>query len=97
MVRTKTNVLDARADAPFEIKLRSPMTAGYEWKPDFDRTALSLLSRRRVANMKRMGASAVEIFRFRPCSQGEYKIRFVLSRPWEEKPIERTNYAVRVS
>jgi predicted secreted protein len=91
------NVLDTRADAPFEIRLRSPLTAGYEWKADFDPVAFSLVSRHRVASLKDIGASAVEIFRFRPLSQGQYEIRFVLQRAWESKPVDETKVAVRIT
>jgi len=47
--------------------------------------------------MRRMGAGAVEVFRFRPLSQGKHEIRFVLLRPWEDEPVEQTKYAVRIT
>ncbi len=96
MPRTTESMLDARADAPFEIKLRAPGTSGYEWKADFDHVAFSLVSQRRVANVRRMGASALDVFLFRPLSQGQHEILFRLLRPWEDEPVEQAKYAVHI-
>lgn len=96
MPHAKMNKLLARADAPFEIKLESPGATGYEWKAIYDPGALALLGRRHIPNMKRMGASGEEVFRFRPLSQGKYEILFSLSRPWETRCVEQMKYAVHV-
>jgi predicted secreted protein len=88
--------MDAKVDKPFEIELRFPGTSGYEWKPTFDSSRLSLLERRRITNRKSMGGRAKEVFRFCPLLTGDTDINFDLARPWENKSVEHRQIAIHI-
>jgi predicted secreted protein len=96
MISGYRNRMNVKLDAPFEIELKSPGTSGFEWKPDFNPTALKLLERRLVPNLKKMGASGKVIFRFRPLSPGDHEIHFALMRPWEDEVAEHREVILHV-
>ena len=90
--------LSARLNKPFEIVLLSKALSGYEWKPQYNSSALKLINRRyRRPKTKSFGAAAQVIFKFRPLRSGNYGITFELVRPFEEKAAERKAFALHVS
>jgi predicted secreted protein len=96
MISGYKSSMNVKLDAPFEIQLKSPGTSGFEWAPDFNLTAFTLLESRQVPNLKKMGASGKVIFRFRPLSRGDYAIRFALMRPWEDEVAEHLEVSLHV-
>jgi len=74
--------IDAKINKPFEISLRSGALSGYEWRPEFDQSALNLISKRhRNPTTKAFGAAGQEVFKFRAGQEGDHEISFKLVRP----------------
>ena len=88
--------MSVQLDAPFEIELKSKGSSGFEWRPNFDPDALTLLGRRQIPNIKKMGASGKVIFRFQPRLRGDYEIDFALMRSWEEEMVEHRKFLLHV-
>lgn len=89
--------LRTTVNQPFEVSLRSPGAAGYEWRPKFDGEKLRLITKRRQApGKKSFGAAASDIFRFEPLERGAFEVVFDLSRPWEPGPVAQRGYTIEV-
>jgi predicted secreted protein len=82
----------------FTISLKSIATAGYLWKVESLPDAIQFLGteNEKPAGEIRPGDSTGQIFRFRADRTGEYKIKFALGRPWEDKAIESEEVTVKV-
>jgi predicted secreted protein len=88
--------LKAKLHKPFEIALGSQAMSGYEWRPQFDRSALKFLGRRRTGNLRQFGASGKEVFRFEALQSGDYEVSFELIRPFENSSVETRNFALHI-
>ena len=92
----RVTVMKAKVNTPVEISLKTPGAAGYEWTPVFDTLAIDLVERRKEFDQNNLGASAKEVFRFRPLTKGDYEIKFALSRPWEETVVDQREISLHV-
>lgn len=86
-------------DEEFTISLRSIATAGYLWKIESLPDAIQLLSttNEKPAGDTKPGDATTQVFRFQAREIGEYKITFLLARPWENKAIESKTVTVKVT
>ncbi len=96
MAALDSQVITTSVGKPIEVELRSPGASGYVWSAMYDGTRVSLLEKHRKANLKRMGASAKEIFRFAALAAGDHQIHFMLRRPWEDEPVEQRDLVLHV-
>lgn len=87
------------ANDEFTISLPSIATAGYLWKVEALPSAIQLLGteNEKTGSDAKPGDATNQIFRFRPQKTGEYKIKFALGRPWEDKAIESRTVTVKVT
>jgi predicted secreted protein len=97
MSKVTRQVINTSFNRPFEVELKSPGSSGYEWKPSFDASRISLVEKHRKLGGKNMGAQSKQVFRFRPLSRGESEIKFALSRPWESDILEERDIVIQVS
>ena len=83
----------------FTISLTSIATAGYVWKVESLPDAIQLVGTEtgKSAGDGTPGDSIDQIFRFRAQKTGEYKISFMLGRPWENKAIETKTVTVKAT
>ena len=86
-------------DDEFTISLGSIATAGYVWKIESLPNAVQLLGKEseKPAGEQKPGDSTRQIFRFRARETGNYEIRFVLGRPWENTAIEVKTVTLKVT
>jgi predicted secreted protein len=93
-----TDSITVAADDEFTISLQSIGT-GYLWKVESLPDAIQLLGteNEKPADDVKPGDSTNQIFRFRALKTGDYQIRFMLSRPWENKAIETKTVRVKVT
>jgi predicted secreted protein len=91
-------MITVEVDDEFTISLRSIATAGYVWKVETLPEGIQLLGteNEKTANNAKPGDSTGQIFRFRAGKTGEYKIKFALGRPWEDKTIKSQTMTVEV-
>lgn len=78
--------LKARRGEIFEIPLPAHLTAGYRWElevPAGARQTIEFVEERWDADTTRVGAPAVQRFRFRALAPGAVEVTFRYRRPWE--------------
>jgi predicted secreted protein len=94
-----TDSITVATDEEFTISLRSIATAGYLWKIESLPNAIQLLKaeNEKPAGDAKPGDATTQVFRFRAQKTGEYKITFLLARPWEKKAIESRTVTVKVT
>ena len=92
------DTVTVEVDEEFTISLPSIATAGYVWKVESLSDAVQLLgtATEKPDSERKPGDSTVQIFRFRAREPGDHEIKFVLGRPWENKPIESRTLTVKV-
>jgi predicted secreted protein len=92
-----TDMITVAVNDEFTISLQSIATAGYLWKVDSLPDAIQLLGteNEKPADDMKPGDSTGQVFHFRAHKTGEYEIRFVLGRPWEDKAIESRTVPVK--
>jgi predicted secreted protein len=94
MNRREATVIETALDEPVDVELAAPGSSGYRWKASFDDTRIALVGERWKSNMKSMGASAKQIFRFQPRAAGDHEIVFSLERPWEHSIVETRGFVI---
>jgi len=81
----------------FKIEMRTRGGTGYSWKPKFDSPCMTLIQRYTKSASNTFGGSSLEVFEFLPSASNEdIKLKFNLSRPWEDKSIEQEEYLIHV-
>jgi predicted secreted protein len=88
--------IKVKMNTPVKITLKSRSTAGYDWRPEFNASAIKLVKKNRIVSSRALGASPKTVFNFQPLSKGEHEIIFILERPWEKKPIEEKQFILQV-
>ena len=92
------HTITATKDTEFTIALQTIAAAGYLWKIESLPDDIQLLGNenQKPAGDIKVGDPTNQIFRLRALQEGEYKILFLLSRPWENKAIESHTVTVNV-
>ena len=94
-----TDYLTVAVGEDFTISLRSIATSGYLWRVEALPDGIQLVKtehEKPTADAK-PGDATNQVFQFRAQRTGEYKLTFVLARPWENKPRESRTVTVRVA
>ena len=82
----------------FVVRLESTPTSGYVWEMQALPSGLasegSAIEQPR--SLQQPGDSAVQVFRFRAMSSGEYELHFVLKRKWEQEPAAKKSLTITV-
>jgi len=93
----KMDRIEARVDQPFEIRLQSNPTTGYQWFADYDYLLLSLESQDfERGESDALGASGTAILVFRPLFPGKTKVSLVYRRPWENIVADTRTYLIDI-
>jgi inhibitor of cysteine peptidase len=82
-----TQTINASVGQEFKIALGSNPTTGYSWQPDYDKTALNLVTKEYKADDKSgkqiVGSGGTEYFNFKVLKRGETKVTLTYRRVWE--------------
>lgn len=94
-----TEIIRVAVHDEFTISLQSIPSAGYVWKVESLPDAIQFLGteNEKPAGEMKPGDSTNQIFLFEARKMGEYEIRFMLGRPWEDKVIESRSVTVKIS
>ena len=79
------------------IMLRANPSSGYEWIPEFDPTAIELISKEFVPINNLIGGDTSQKFEFKALASGETKLRLICKRAWETKETDEKTYIFRVT
>jgi predicted secreted protein len=87
-VDSKETKINVRAGSELSVRLASIPTAGYLWRLDACPDAIEPLgdSMETAPGQRQVGGMVTQIFRFRASEKGEFTLRFILKREWENLP-----------
>jgi len=94
----KTVSLTKNKSENFDIILHAASTAGFTWKMQPLPDAIEIVKEYSEPDEmhKSTGDSAKKIFKLKAKRTGEYKVHFLLGRPWENSPIEELVYDITI-
>ena len=84
----------------FEVSLEGTPTAGFVWEAELPEAERKLVepagSEWRPPPARRLGGTAVQVFRFRALRRGQATLRFLYRRPWESQPVRERLVPVHI-
>jgi predicted secreted protein len=84
----------------FEVLLEGAPTAGFVWEAELPEDGQRLVepagTEWRQTASQRLGAPAVQVFRFRALRRGRATLRFRYRRPWESRPLQERLVPVQI-
>ena len=84
----------------FEVSLEGTPTAGFVWEAELLEGERKLVepagSEWRPPPARRLGGTAVQVFRFRALRRGQATLRFLYRRPWESQPVRERLVPVHI-
>ena len=80
--------IEAHKCEPVEIKVTGSGTTGYLWNIEADQERVKIIDHKLEPSDESFGASGEESFVLEPLAEGETKVRFTLTAPWEAEPAE---------
>ena len=95
--RSNDQEVFTKTSEEFEISLSETRTAGYHWVvTEKGEPVLELLAEMTIPNAGAVGGSGHRVWRFRAACQGETKLMFEYSRPWEKSAKPARTFALKV-
>ena len=88
--------LVGHVDQEVQVQLESRPGTGYVWDLANSPAGLEFLGSDTETLSGSAGGSALQVFRFKPAVVGEFRLDFVLQRPWEGDPIDHQTVRIRV-
>ena len=91
-----SEITEAKVGETFTISLESNPTTGYSWQAEFDAESLELVNEDFTSDSTLLGAGGVQKFDFRALKQGQFQVKMVYKRPWENESIDTKVIDVKV-
>jgi predicted secreted protein len=93
-----SQIITGHVDEAVVVELESQPGTGYVWSIVNSVPGLEFLGSDTASLPgSSPGRGAVQSFRFKPVIAGEFRLDFVLQRPWERDPIDRRIVRIRAS
>src|SRR5688500_10414581 len=89
--------IEAVKGEKFTLSLREKPTTGFNWRPIFDNKNLELVSEEYDTNNLRPGSSSIHKFIFKGLEKGEYHLKMIYQRDWENIPVNQKLFLIKIS
>lgn len=81
----------------FTLSLTEKPSTGYNWKAIFDNKYLELVSEEYDTNKLRPGSASIHKFIFKGLEKGEFHLKMVSQRGWEDMPVNQKLFLIKIS
>jgi inhibitor of cysteine peptidase len=94
--KAKNELIEVRHNEEFEIELDSNPTTGFTWEANFDKNMIELKRKVFDRSSGEIGAGGKEKFCFSGLRIGETTVQMIYKRPWEDSPLKKISFKIKI-